>query len=700
MRINGNPMHAAMNPCRETAGMAVTAAVPGLPQAGAATPGFTLVELLVVVAILGVLAALSIPLYSDYIYRTQVAVTIAELRMLDKEIMIYTMESTKNLLPTSLNDIKRGDLLDRWGHPYQYLDHTGVKGKGNLRRDRALNPLNGDYDLYSLGRDGESKPQLSFKTSRDDIIRAANGDFFGLVSDSNRDLTMKTTSSIIHSIVGRRILGLFIACALLPICGLAFLTLRQVSDKIKEESQKRLKQTSKNTVISILEGLSFIQAEMNNIGEQVHNSPRTGAGEHHDRQRLRLKGVSLLRPDGTAETLFRAPPAVLQLTDTQQQHLAAGKTCLLSTTSAAGPARLFMAIAKDLKRPARGVLLGEINTAYLWELADNSLTYQTAVTILNTQGVQLYSSQTLSRETLTRAVRALPHSYSGRFEFDSEAGPQLASVWSVLFKSEYLFDDWKVIVHTPKHEAFGTLRTYTWTFVLVILFTLLLAYFFSSVQIRRILDPLIRLREGAGNVGKGEFSRRVEITSGDEFEEVGRSFNSMADRLEGHFKTLEDTSNVVRSILIADNEEKIVAAVLDNLHSVIDCHLIGLSLLDRDETGTAITCLSGRPGGHFEKGNQYQTVFRQEELLRLQAEPELLYVEFGPIFQRPALSHEESGGNDVQPAPRFRAGTIGRRSRPGESVTLGARPRGPLQSPDNSRPGCRRLGQSPSHEGA
>jgi len=183
MRTTGNPMHAAMNPCRKTAGMAVTAAVPGRPRAGSATQGFTLVELLVVVAILGVLATLSIPAYNGYQYKAQVAVTIAELRMLDKEIMIYTMESTKNLLPESLNDIKRGDLLDRWHHPYQYLNHAGVKGKGAMRRDRFLNPLNADYDLYSLGRDGESKPQLSFHTSQDDIIRAANGNYFGLAAD-------------------------------------------------------------------------------------------------------------------------------------------------------------------------------------------------------------------------------------------------------------------------------------------------------------------------------------------------------------------------------------------------------------------------------------------------------------------------------------------------------------------------------------
>ena len=183
MKTIGNPMRADMNPCRALAGMDVTAAVPGRGRAGSAEQGFTLVELLVVVTILGVLAALAIPAYSDYQYKAQVGRTIVELRMLDKEIMIYTMENNTNLRPESLDDIKRGTLTDPWGNLYQYLNHYGVKGKGNMRRDRFLNPLNSDYDLYSLGRDGLSKPQLSFKTSQDDVIRAANGNYFGLVAN-------------------------------------------------------------------------------------------------------------------------------------------------------------------------------------------------------------------------------------------------------------------------------------------------------------------------------------------------------------------------------------------------------------------------------------------------------------------------------------------------------------------------------------
>ena len=45
------------------------------------------------------------------------------------------------------------------------------------------NPVNTDYDLYSLGADGQSKPQFKFKTSQDDIVRAYEGSYVGLVSE-------------------------------------------------------------------------------------------------------------------------------------------------------------------------------------------------------------------------------------------------------------------------------------------------------------------------------------------------------------------------------------------------------------------------------------------------------------------------------------------------------------------------------------
>lgn len=142
--------------------------------------GYTLVELISVVAIIAILSAISIPAYSAYILKARIDRTIVEIRMLQSEIAVYSTDVDH--LPDTLADIHRSDLKDPWGHPYEYLriDGGNIKGKGKLRRDRFLNPLNTDYDLYSMGEDGKTKTNLNAKESEDDIVRILGGSYIGV----------------------------------------------------------------------------------------------------------------------------------------------------------------------------------------------------------------------------------------------------------------------------------------------------------------------------------------------------------------------------------------------------------------------------------------------------------------------------------------------------------------------------------------
>lgn len=145
--------------------------------------GYTLVELISVVAIISILAAIAIPAYGEYITRARIVRTIAEIRMVEREITAYKTDNGH--LPSALSEIGQNGLMDPWGRPYEYLniEDSSTKGKGKLRRDRFLNPLNTDYDLYSAGADGESKTNLNAAQSRDDVVRVNNGGFIGLASD-------------------------------------------------------------------------------------------------------------------------------------------------------------------------------------------------------------------------------------------------------------------------------------------------------------------------------------------------------------------------------------------------------------------------------------------------------------------------------------------------------------------------------------
>lgn len=133
--------------------------------------------MMIVAVIMGVLAALAIPNYSRVRERAFIARTIGDIKALSQDLMDYHMG--RGTYPASLAEIGRGGMTDPWGNPYQYLRVTG-SNRGALRKDRFLVPINSDFDLYSMGPDGETVLALTAKAARDDIIRANDGGYVGV----------------------------------------------------------------------------------------------------------------------------------------------------------------------------------------------------------------------------------------------------------------------------------------------------------------------------------------------------------------------------------------------------------------------------------------------------------------------------------------------------------------------------------------
>lgn len=138
-----------------------------------------MLELLVVVAIIATLVAIAVPNFLSALAKAKGDKALEDLQAIATELAEY--EAMNGSLPDSLAAIRSGSLRDPWGNPYQYLKIRGVEPppRDQWRKDRFLVPINSDYDLYSMGPDGRSRPPLTAAMSRDDIIRAADGAFFG-----------------------------------------------------------------------------------------------------------------------------------------------------------------------------------------------------------------------------------------------------------------------------------------------------------------------------------------------------------------------------------------------------------------------------------------------------------------------------------------------------------------------------------------
>jgi general secretion pathway protein G len=118
--------------------------------------GFTLLELLVVIVIIGLLAAYVGPKYFGQLGKSQVTIARAQIEAFEKSLDTYRLDVGR--YPTSEEGLsallsappaaaakwngpylKKGIPQDPWGHPYQYRA-PGAKG---------------EYEIVSTGRDGQ-----------------------------------------------------------------------------------------------------------------------------------------------------------------------------------------------------------------------------------------------------------------------------------------------------------------------------------------------------------------------------------------------------------------------------------------------------------------------------------------------------------------------------------------------------------------
>jgi signal transduction histidine kinase len=90
---------------------------------------------------------------------------------------------------------------------------------------------------------------------------------------------------------------------------------------------------------------------------------------------------------------------------------------------------------------------------------------------------------------------------------------------------------WTVAVEQPTSEAYANATQLERQLRIAILAALLVMVVVGYLFGRSFINPILELKRATHDVAAGRLSTRVDITTGDEFTDLGESFNTMADRL-------------------------------------------------------------------------------------------------------------------------------------------------------------------------
>ena len=400
---------------------------------------------------------------------------------------------------------------------------------------------------------------------------------------------MNLDTTFLHSKLARRIFWLFVWCAIVPITVLAVISLRNVTDQIREESHRQLHQNSREQAMIVFERLSFLQADLKLLARTVSSNPNRAAdfslavsNELTTDLQNRLHGLELVTAEGEHQVLFGGTNHRFEFTEAEQKFFRTGKNVLY--TLPCGTQRcIFLSRELVAGHPEQGVLVAEINPSYLWD--SESLPRDMDVCVLDPNGQILFCSGQVPYSFPAQVTR----SFSGEFEWKNHGQEYIANYWNLPLESSFFVSHWTIVSSKPKPFFLAPLVRFKNSFLLVYLLAIWIVLLLSLVQIRRNLVPLSRLIKGTRELSLGNLETRVHVESKDEFQELARSFNSMAGRLEKQVNSLKIFNEIDRGILSAWNIEKILDTLSGRLGGLIPLDLVSITLLDAGESSAALT---------------------------------------------------------------------------------------------------------------
>jgi HD-GYP domain-containing protein (c-di-GMP phosphodiesterase class II) len=329
-------------------------------------------------------------------------------------------------------------------------------------------------------------------------------------------------SRFFRSVVGRRLLAIVSACALLPVAAFAWFSYQRVSHQLETDASEALHRASKAAGMSMLERLLLAEHALRQ--EAAVGLP-AGTG-----WTVAPEVASML---GAVESFPPGSPLLAALSRRERAHLDQGRT-LLIVDGAGALQRLLLAF----EHGAPGeVVAAEVEPDYVFA---GLLAGTDRATVVGDDGAVLFATPNVDDE------------------HDPEA-KVLAAEWQLFLLPSFGAETWTIRIARSADAVYRPLREFESIFPWIAGLAILSALGLTLYQMRRTLVPILALTEGAESIARRDYGARVSVTSRDELGRLSEVFNAMAETTGRHIQILA-TVNRIGAALSAEREN---AAVVD-----------------------------------------------------------------------------------------------------------------------------------------
>jgi HAMP domain-containing protein len=365
------------------------------------------------------------------------------------------------------------------------------------------------------------------------------------------------SASFLRTRVARRILALFLLCAVVPVAGLSTLGYRFVADQLENDATLELRSQSKTAGMLLLDRLASLAASLErtatllSAGQSYLESVNPSSAAIYA---SRFQALAVRHADGSVTALrgdIRTFPALSTVAERQLRETG---MALVVGPEAQAP-HVYMVHALDGRPEER--LWGELNPSSVWgsDQGRSPAPPGTLMCLATADGVAISCPDIAALTMIGRPDDGSAVSWS------RDGEDYLAGRWMIFLGRMYGAPSWTVMLSRPVEEVFAPLRTLLRTFVLGLLLSLALVFTLSHILLRRTMTPLEALGAGTRRLADGNFTEPVQVTSGDEFESLATSFNTMASELQRQFGTRQALQEVGRAALEAEGPETVLTTL-------------------------------------------------------------------------------------------------------------------------------------------